>query len=68
MFYFVRLNDAGMIVSALPYRFTTRAEAEAKAPVILLGKRTIKLALVQLLADVNVVATVTYDNKATRKC
>lgn len=66
-YQFVRLRDDGMIASALPFKFESRAEAEAKAPVILLSRRGGKFALVQIITAVSIVGHVSYADKQPTK-
>ena len=63
MFYLVRTNSAGNLATALPYNFNSRAEAEAKAPVILMNRKQGNggpIILVQAIAAVDVKASVTF--------
>ena len=62
-FQFVRLNDDGGIASAIPGTYTTRMSAEAAAPRLLISRRGHggRLALVQIVAAVDIVAQVSYE-------
>ena len=65
MFYLVRTNSDGLLATALPYKFTSRAEAEAEAPVILMGRKQGNggpILLVQAVAAVDFKASVTFND------